>query len=154
MDEASGAGDTEEEIITATPTQDTDEVESKEQESINTKETTDEKELNKDNNNPTEEIPKSTQENRHNKESNEAITEEDRAHFRKLRHNIIADLWIKYYGKTENDPNSLLHSLNHTKLNIDVKHRMILLKDQGKIHQKYETYEKELILPILIFYLS
>ena len=154
MNEASGAANTEEKLITASPTKDSDEVESKEQESINTKETTDEKESNKDKINPTEEIPKNIEEDRNNKDSNEDTTEEDRVHLRKLRHNIITDLWIQYYGKTENDPNSLLHSLNHTKLNIDIKHRMIILKDQGKIHKKYETYKKEHILPMLIFYLS
>ena len=41
MNEASEAADIEERINTATPTQDTDEIESKEQESVNTKETTD-----------------------------------------------------------------------------------------------------------------
>ena len=154
MNEASEAGDIEEGIDTVTLTQDTDAIESKEQESVNTKETTDEKESNKDKTDPIEEISKNTKENRDNKESNEDTTEEDRVDFRKLCHDIIADLWIQYYGKTENQPNSLLHLLNHTKLNIDVKHRMILLKDQGKIQQKYNTYKKEHILRILILYLS
>ena len=154
MNETSEAGDIQEEIVMATPTQDSDEIESKQQESVNTKETTDEKDPSKDKTDLIEEISKDTKENRDNKESNEDTTEEDRVDFRKLRHDIIADLWIQYYGKTENDPNSLLHLLNHTKLNIDAKHRMILLKDQGKIQQKYNTYKKEHILRILILYLS
>ena len=130
------------------------EIESKEQESVNTKETTDEKEPSKDKTDPIEEISKNAKENRDNKESNEDTTEENCVHFRKLRHDIIADLWIRYYGKKENDPNSLLYLLNHIKLNIDAKHRMILLKDQGKIQQKYNIYKKEHILRILILYLS
>ena len=154
MNDTSEAGDIEEGIDSATLAQDTDKIESKEQESVNTKETTDEKDPSKDKTDLIEEISKDTKENRDNKESNEDTTEEDRVDFRKLRHDIIADLWIQYYGETENDPNSLLHLLNHTKLNIDAKHRMILLKDQGKIHTKYSTYKKEHILRILILYLS
>ena len=84
MNEASEAGDIEEGIDTATVTQDTDEIESKEQESVNTKETTDEKESSKDKTDPIEEISKNTKENRDNKESNEDTTEENCIHFRKL----------------------------------------------------------------------
>ena len=84
MNEASEAGDIEEGIDTATLTQDTDEIESKEQESVNTKETTDEKEPSKDKTDPIEEISKNTKENRDNKESNEDTAEENCVHFRKL----------------------------------------------------------------------
>ena len=48
------------------------------------------------------------------------------------RHCLIAQLWIRYYGKCDSDPESILYKLEHVQNKIDEQHRTIRMERQGK----------------------
>ena len=92
MNEAKEGEDMAEGISMMTLTQDTEDIDSKEPESDNTKETPNEKESKKDTTDSKEGESKTAKGNRGNEESNKDTPKDTYTSLRKMRHDIIANL--------------------------------------------------------------